>query len=533
MSTSDIVAVQVLANAMRTIANEVETALVRAAYSPVIKESFDCSAAVISPSGEYWAQADAIPGQLGVLSVATLGLVEKYGKPLRAGDILLSNDPYLGCPHLNDFVSVAPVVKDGTLLAYVSTLAHYTDIGGKTPGSMPADATEIYQEGLRLPPRLLFSGGRIVDEVVDLLLANTRTPDYLRGDLSAQVAASKLGLRRISELVAELGGDTVRERMADYFDYTERLASVQFEAFRPGSYTASRFVDNPELDSAAEPSQVIADVTVHNGRIKVDFSRSGDQVARPINCVVANTISATLVAVRCMLDRDVPINGGLQRLFEVTAREGCLLNPRLPAPVGARAIVANLAFTTVVDCLGQAAPSRAAASSSGGSTMPYTWMPDGSARILIDNSLRGGTGASVRRPGMAAIDSAPTNATNYPVEVLEQEYPVRVEHNEIRRGSGGAGRHPGGDGMRRGVRFLEPGVLSIRGHAHQFPPRGSGGGEDGQPARFWLVRGEDRVPLPPQASGVPTRAGDTFIAETPGGGGFGPVPTPEGKKEEA
>jgi N-methylhydantoinase B/oxoprolinase/acetone carboxylase alpha subunit len=528
----DDVTMHILANFFKTTVNEAEAALVRAAYSPIIKESFDCSVAIVSPAGEYWAQADAVPGQLGVLAPATVEVIAKHAAthstPLRDGDIVLSNDPYLGCPHLNDFVSVQPVYAEGILLCYVATLAHYTDIGGKTPGSMPADATEIYQEGIRLPPRLIMQDGAVDESTVELLMANSRTPDFLRGDLHAQIAASSLATRSVLDAVRRYGAHDVVSYLDRYLDYTERLIRAQLNAFRPGHYTASRPVDWLFDEGAAgdgAPAHIVVDLTVSEDGLLVDFSRSIDQVDKPINAVASNAEAAALGGVRAMLEPHTPITGGLQRVYSTATRAGSILDPVLPAPVGARAIVAAAAFHGVVDCLGQAYPPRAAASSSGGSTMPYTWMSTArngaKSVLLVDNSLRGGAGATATSDGGSAIDNSLTNATNYPAEVLEQDYPVRIERNEIRRGSGGNGVHRGGDGLTRAVRFLEPGVLSIRGHHDHFPPQGSAGGHDGAPAEFWLRRDGVDIPLPGTATAVPTLADDVFIAHTPGGGGYG------------
>ena len=528
----DDVTMHILANYFKTTVNEAEAALVRAAYSPIIKESFDCSVAIVSPTGEYWAQADAVPGQLGVLAPATIAVVAKHAasqpNPLCPGDIVLSNDPYLGCPHLNDFVSLQPVFAGDTLLCYVATLAHYTDVGGKTPGSMPADATEIYQEGLRLPPRLIMHEDAIDESTVELLMANSRTPDFLRGDLHAQIAASKLATRSVLDAVRRYGADQVLSYLDRYLDYTERLIRAQLNAFRPGTYTASRPVDwlyDGKAPDEGVPAHVVVDLTVSAEGLHIDFSRSVDQVDKPINAVASNAEAAALGGVRAMLEPHTPITGGLQRVYATQTRTGSILDPVLPAPVGARAIVAAAAFHVVVDSLGQAYPPRAAASSSGGSTMPYTWMStarkDGRSVLLVDNSLRGGAGATATADGGSAIDNSLTNATNYPVEVLEQDYPVRIERNEIRRGSGGSGAHDGGDGLTRAVRFLEPGVLSIRGHHDHFPPEGSAGGLDGSTAEFWLRRNGEDIRLPGTATAVPTLADDVFIAHTPGGGGYG------------
>jgi N-methylhydantoinase B len=523
----DPVTTQVVGNLIKTIADEVEVAMIRASYSPVIKESFDCSAGILSLAGEYWGQADAIPLQVAVLTAVQRHALDVMpAHTLAPGDLLITNDPSVGAPHLNDFVVLAPVFVDEVPVAFVATLMHHTDVGGKAPGSMPADATELFQEGIRVPLRKLVSGGRRDDGLVELLLANTRTPHNLRGDLEAQVSATELGVRRLQEAAARFGRERLVVAISAYLDYTEALVRRGIgDGLAPGRYTASRLVEDPAPsaeDDVPPIATIVADVEVGDGTIAVDFSRSSAQVPLPINVVASNSAAVSLIALRCMLPADIPSNGGVQRALTVRTRPGTIMNPTLPAPVGARALAAAIGFDVVLECLAQAAPERAVATASGGTTMPYTWMPaSGRGGILVDNSLTGGYGARARADGLDAVDNTVTNAMNYPAEVMEQEHPVLVERHELRAGSGGAGRFRGGHGLRRAVRLLEDGILSVRGHRHRYGPAGLFGGEPGHVTAFWLERDGVRLPLPPQASGIPTKAGDVFIAETPGGGGLG------------
>jgi N-methylhydantoinase B len=523
----DPVTMQIVGNYCRTVTNEVEVAMIRAAYSPVIKEAFDCSAGIVDPSSEFWAQADAIPVQCSVLATVHRAMLEAYDEPLEPGDILFTNDPWAGCPHLNDFVSIAPVFAGNEIVTYICTLMHQTDVGGKTPGSMPADATEIFQEGVRIPVQRLFTRHGFNEPVLRILLANSRTPTSFRGDLSAQVAGTRLGIRRIEEAIDRFGKEGLVAHARAYVDYSERRVRDGLRRLKPGSYSASRRVDGPDYDSEDDGIVVVADMTVDDGHVSVDFSRSSAQVPRPLNCVLSNAIAPSLVALRCMLEHDVPMNGGLQRALSVTCEQGRILNPVLPAPVGARAMVASLAYDCVLECLGQAAPGRACATSSGGTTMPFVWAPETTPgvepRILVDNSLTGGTGARAGADGMDAVDNTVTNAMNYPAEMLEQEYPALVERHELRTDSGGQGQFRGGQGLRRVLRFLEPGRLALRGHRHQYPPPGLAGGQPGAASRFAIERAGTRIAVSPQSSAIATERDDRLIAETPGGGGFGNV----------
>lgn len=530
----DTVTTQVVGNLLKTIADEVEVAMIRTSYSPVIKESFDCSAGILGANGEYWGQADAIPLQVAVLSSVLKKTLERIPlTSLDPGDILITNDPEVGAPHLNDFIALAPVFSGDTPIAFVATLMHHTDVGGKTPGSMPADATELFQEGFRVPTRKLVRDGEFDLPLIDLLLANTRTPKNLHGDLYAQVAATQLGVRRLDETISRFGARRLIQAITQYLDYTEQLVKLAIrEVLTPGSYSASRPIEEPSLTPDRDPiATIVAEVVVGEGSVTVDFSRSTDQVQLPINVVESNSVAVSLIALRCMIGRDIPSNGGLQRALKVLVRRGSIMNPVLPAPVGARALAAAIAYDAVLECLAQAAPARAIATSSGGTTMPFTWMPtSGRGRILVDNSLTGGCGARSDGDGLSAVDNSVTNAMNYPAEVMEQEHPVIVQRHELRAGSGGAGRFRGGLGLRREVRLLEAGVLSVRGYRHRVGPPGLLGGQPGAPTRFWLHRDAEEIRIAPQASGIVTRAGDVFVAETPGGGGLG---VPAERKGEA
>jgi N-methylhydantoinase B len=527
MPDIDPVTTQVVGNLLKTVADEVEVAMIRASYSPVIKESFDCSAGILSVDGEYWGQADAIPLQVAVLTAVQRHALQAMPlSELAPGDILITNDPRVGAPHLNDFVALAPVFCDGVPTAFVATLLHHTDVGGMAPGSMPADATELFQEGIRIPLRKLVEDGRQDERLIELLIANTRTPENLRGDLQAQVSAMQLGVRRFQDAAARFGRERLVAAIEAYLDYTEQLTRHGIRnTLTPGTYAATRFIEDPNPaaeDDAPPVASIVAEVTIGDGMVSVDFTRSSAQVPLPINVVESNSAAVSVIALRCMLPNDIPSNGGLQRALTVRTRSGSIMNPTLPAPVGARALAAAIAFDAVMECFAQASPAHAVATSSGGTTMPFTWMPvSRNGGILVDNSLTGGYGARAAGDGLSAVDNTVTNAMNYPAEVMEQEHPVLVERHELRAGSGGAGRYSGGVGLRRAVRLLEDGILSVRGFRHRIGPPGVFGGGSGAVTSFALRRDGIELPLPTQASGIPTRAGDVFVAETPGGGGLG------------
>jgi len=519
-SARSAVTLQVFGNALHGLANELQVSMIRAAYSPIIKEMFDCSAGLLSPEGEYLALADGIPLQLGVLSTVVRELAP-LARELEPGDVLVTNDPATGSPHLNDYLTVAPVIVDGYLAGYVSTLMHHADVGGKTPGSMPADATEMFAEGMRCPPVRLVRGGRVNEELMSVLLANSRLPDSMRGDLDAQIAGTLVGVERMTRLVRRHGPEAFDRLRRDYLDYCEALVRAELIEFRPGTYTAARVLElHHDPDETPESVRVQAEVNVaEDGTLTIDLSGSDPQIALPFNVVLSNSRSAALVALRCFLSAELPMNAGIERCVRVTCQPGRVTNPELPAPVGARAALAALVNEAMVDAMGQAHGSLRAAGSSGGTTMPYVWAhADG---ILIDNSTTGGMGATSRHAGASVVDNCVTNAMSYPNEVLEQDHPLLIEEVRLRRGSGGAGRHDGGDGLVRRVRFLADGVLSLRGYRTISGPPGADGGDDGAVSRWTLVRDGRERRLAPQETGIATLPGDVLVIETPGGGGFG------------
>jgi N-methylhydantoinase B len=527
---ADAVTLQVFGNAVKGLANELQVAMIRAAYSPIIKEMFDCSAAILTVDGEYLAMADGIPLQLGVLSTVTRN-VAASGLPLREGDVILTNDPWLGSPHLNDFLTVAPVVVDGEIVAFVTTLMHHADVGGKTPGSMPADATEMFQEGIRCPAAKVIDSHSTNSTLLDLLVVNSRLPVSMRGDLEAQLAGTVTGVKRLQGLVTAQGAGEFHRVSRLFLDYCEELVRLELQDLRPGTYSASRAL---ELRSVADDPprfvNIAAETTVSDDRrIDIDLSRSDEQIAAPFNVVLSNSRSAALVALRAFIPAEVPINAGLERHVRVTCEPGRVTNPTLPAPVGARAALAALVHETMLATLSQAHAVTHAASSSGGTTMPYVWAHR--SGILIDNTITGGVGATAEGPGACVADNSVTNALGYPTEIIEQDHPVILEEVSVRRGSGGEGLHAGGDGMIRRVRFLEAGRLSLRGHRTVAGPAGADGGGSGATARFTLVRDDKAIDLAPQATDFETKPGDVLVILTPGGGGYGVATTTRAEKE--
>ncbi|MFN8174181.1 MAG: hydantoinase B/oxoprolinase family protein [Solirubrobacteraceae bacterium] len=508
-ATIDPVTLSVLSSALAGIAEEMGTLLVRGAYSSNIKERRDCSAALFDGAGELVAQAEHIPVHLGAMPEAVAAVIEREPEP---GDVFLLNDPYTGGTHLPDLTLVSPVEARDGRLAYAVTRAHHSDVGGMRPGSMPADSRDIYQEGLVLPPLRLVRGGETVREALELVLANVRTPAVRRGDLAAQLASNRLAATRLAELAGRVGLQTLRAGIAAVRDYAARRALEAVAAIPDGRYEASGELEGDGTGEDDIPLRVA--VTVEGGRLTVDFAGSAPQVAGNVNCPLAVTRSACCFALRVVLPGDVPVNAGTYAPLRIVAEPGLVVHARAPAAVVAGNVETSQRIAdTVLLALSQALPLPA----QGQGTMNNVVL--GGEGWTYYETIGGGQGASAAGPGPSGVHVGMSNTLNTPVEALELEFPLRVERAELAYGTGGAGRHRGGDGIVRAVRALEPCWLSLLTDRRRHRPAGADGGEPGA-AGSNALNGE---PLPPKAS-VALGPGDLLEVRTPGGGGWGPPP---------
>ncbi len=483
---------QVLGSALAAVAEEMGAVLVRSAFSANIKERRDCSTALFAADGRMIAQAEHIPVHLGAMPEAVAAVRVHRPEP---GDVFVLNDPFTGGTHLPDVTIVSR-----TEVGYAVSRAHYADVGGAEPASLPAGSTDIYQEGLVLPPV------RLTDEVVAILLANMRNPDERRGDLRAQLASHRLAERRLAELCERRGRDRVVAAMDELYAYSERRVRAAIAALPDGRYEASDVLEAPDGELV-----VRAAVTIAGEEIAVDFAGTDPQHAGNLNCPLAVTRSAVYFVVRCLTDPDLPASGGAFAPVTVSAPEGSLVNARPPAAVVAGNVETSSRIVDVLfGALGQALPVPA----QGQGTMNN--LTFGNRNFTYYETIAGGQGACPDADGPSAVHVAMSNTLNTPVEALELAYPLRVERYALRLGSGGKGRFRGGDGVVREITPLEACRVSILSERRLRGPGGAGGGESGSPGRN-LVGGEE-VP------GKLTRAlapGESVTIETPGGGGFG------------
>ncbi len=505
----DPVSLQVMANALRAVAEEMEAALVRSAFSPNIVERRDCSTAIFDGEGRMVVQSASIPVHLGAMPEAVAAARERGAAP---GEVWLVNDPYRGGTHLPDLTMISALPLDGGTAAYAVTRAHHADVGGMAPGSMPAGSRDLLQEGLVIPPVRIVRDGAPVSDVVNLVLANSRAPGEREGDLRAQLAAHRLAERRLAEVAARHGTGRVREAFGALLDYAERRTRAAIAEMPDGRYEAAEALEG---DGVTEDDLWIrVAVTIAGDRMVVDFEGTDAQGPGNCNCPPAVTRSAVYFVVRCVTDPDIPASAGAFAPVEVRAPEGTLVNARPPAAVAGGNVETS---SRIVDAVTAALGAAIDVPAQGQGTMNNLTL--GGAGFTYYETLGGGQGASGRADGPSGVHVAMSNTLNTPVEALETAYPLRVEAYRLRRGSGGAGRHRGGDGVERRIRLLVNAEASVIAERRRRGPAGRQGGHDGSPGRTSL---NDET-LPAKWLGF-VRAGDVLGIETPGGGGHGPPP---------
>jgi N-methylhydantoinase B len=521
----DPVRLEMYRHLLSALTEEMGATLRRAAYSPNIKERRDYSCALFDGAASPVAMGDHMPVHLGAMPMSVAAALAELG-PLGAGDVAALNDPFRGGTHLPDITLIAPVYVAGgdTPLAYVAARAHHADVGGMTPGSMPL-AREIFQEGLRIPPVRLVRGGERVEDVWRVVLANVRTPGEREGDLAAQVASLGAGRRRLLELVARRGEAEVGAAMAGLLEYADRVLRAGIALIRDGVYEAGDALEDDGF--GARDLAIRVRVEVRGEEIEADFTGSAPQATGGVNAVAAITASAARYAVRAVVERllgeALPAGGGAMTALRVVAPEGTIVAARPPASVAGGNVETSQRITDVMlTALAAAVPAVAAAQSQGtmnnltvGGEDPRTGEP-----FAYYETMGGGMGGGADGPGLSGVHVHMSNSLNTPIEALEHAYPFRVREYSIRRGTGGAGRHRGGDGLRRDLQLLAGGEVSLLTERRRLPPAGLAGGEDGAVGRNVLIRDGEEQELPGKVT-LLVRAGDTVSLRSPGGGGWG------------
>jgi N-methylhydantoinase B len=517
----DPIRLEIFKNLFHSVAEEMGAALRRSAFSPNIKERRDYSCAVFDAAGDVLAMGDHMPVHLGSMPRSVQAALHAFR--LDPGDVALLNDPYAGGTHLPDLTLVMPVfaARSRTPLFYVANRAHHADVGGAHAGSMGL-SREIFEEGLRIPPVKIMEKGCTARDAMAMLLANVRTPREREGDLTAQIAACRIGERRLIGMAEKYGSREVLAYGRHLLDYSARMMAATIAAIPDGVYRAEDFLDDDGV--ADEPLRIAVAIRIRGKSAEVDFTGSAPQCAGSVNAVAAITESAVFYVFRCLLDEEVPATSGLMRTVRVIAPEGTIVNARLPAAVaGGNVETSQRIVDTLLKALSRAIPSRIPAASQGTmNNLTFGGLDPrhGGAPFAYYETIAGGTGGGPGHAGNHGTHSHMTNTLNTPVEVLEHVYPVRVHRYALRKGSGGRGEFPGGDGIIREIEMLtevQAGILSER---RKRRPYGLAGGSPGAHGKNELILKDCMQPLPSKAT-FRAPAGGLIRIETPGGGGWG------------
>ncbi len=518
---------EIFKNLFHSVAEEMGAALRRAAFSPNIKERRDYSCAMFDAAGQVLAMGDHMPVHLGSMPMSVAAA--RAAMRLRPGDIALLNDPFAGGTHLPDLTMVMPVYLSGgrVPMFYVANRAHHADVGGAQAGSM-GPAREVFQEGLRVPPVKIMEHGRLCRDVLAVLLANVRTPREREGDLTAQIAACRIGERRLGEIVARYGRAQVAAYGRHLLDYSAAMMRAVLRDIPRGRYRGEDYLDDDGVSD--KPLRVAVTVRVRAGEAEVDFSGTSRQCAGSVNAVEAIAYSAVFYVFRCLLDEQVPATSGLMRPIRVLAPQGTLVNALPPAAVaGGNVETSQRIVDTLLRALARAIPKRIPAASQGtmnnltcGGTDPR----ENGGPFAYYETIGGGMGARPGLDGLSGIHTHMTNSLNTPVEVLEHAYPVRVRRYAIRRGSGGRGAWRGGDGIVREIELLTETQVGLLCERRRFGPYGLAGGEPGAKGKNELIV-KGRVRRLPSKCSFYAPGGAVVRVKSPGGGGWG---TPARKK---
>lgn len=519
----DPITVEVVRNKLEGIANEMQQTLLRSSFSPIVKEGLDASSSLFTIRGETLAQSISIPIHLATLIPIIEKILQVYPpSTMKPGDVYCMNDPYLGGTHLPDVALVQPVFVNGRPIAISATMTHHQDMGGMSPGSVPTNATEIFQEGLRLPPLKFREAGQYNETLVAIIRQNVRIPDAVMGDFNAQLAACNVGARRMAELAGELGENHALAIFDELLDRSEKLTRAALRTVPEGTYRYVDFNDNDGIDLDKNVRFEVA-VTVKDGTFHCDFSGSSPQVRGPFNCVPSGSLAAACYAVRAVTDPEIPTNAGCFRPITLVLPKGSVVNPVEPAPVNSRTATIKRITGCILGALKNVLPERVPADSSGELLilMFGGHHRDGSAYVTGE-LIAGGSGAGDKSDGVDVIETDVTNCMNLPVEAMEMDTPIRVHRIALRQDSGGAGKHRGGLGVVKEYEILDGDVsFTYRGERHFFAPQGAQGGGEGAKANAVIKRVDGAAEVIPSKMMATLRKGDRVVIETAGGAGNG------------
>ena len=519
----DLITVEVIRGALSYAAEEMGIALRKSAYSHNIKERMDHSCAIFDERRRLVAQAEHIPVHLGSMSFAVTTGLDSFAEELEDGDMLMFNDPYISGTHLPDVTLIAPVILRGEVIAYVANKAHHSDVGGKAPGSLPGDATELFQEGIIIPPVKFVKHGLLDEEIANIVLSNVRTPEIRMGDLRAQVAANNLGARRFLRLVDRYGLEVVNSSIEEIMSYSERRMRAQIAGMLPGEYEAEDYLESTGVSE--EPAKISVKVNIKGEEIDFDYSGTDSQVEGPVNAVLGVTMAGVYFVLMCVTDPTIPVNEGCYRPITIQVPKGSLLNPLRPAPVGGGNVETSQRNVDVLfKAFSQILPEKVCAAGQG--TMNNVCVggvdPKTRKQWVLYETIGGGYGG---RPGMDGVDGVHvhmTNTMNTPVEAIERAYPLRFLKYGLRKDSGGPGKWRGGCGIERSWQLLGPSaILSLQAERHEIKPWGLFGGKPASTGEAIVMKPSGDTILLKSKCTVGLSRGDVFVIRTPGGGGYG------------
>lgn len=514
---------EVIRNALLTVAEEMGVSLQRSAYSSNIKTRLDFACALFDSKCRNIVQALHIPSLLGAMVNLVPQVVESFGSDnFKPGDGIIVNDPHMGGTHLPDVTLVSPLFFGSKLFGYVANMAHHQDVGGMTPGSVPGNSTEIHQEGLIIPPTKLLEDGRIRKDILDLILSNVRSPRDRRGDYRAQVACNLLGIKRFTELVERYGSTTLERYMVEIMNYAERRMRAAIRMMPSGSYYAEDFLDSDGVTDKAV--KIAATVTIEGDELTVDLSEADKQGPGPVNATFGPTLSAVSYVFKCLGDPDIPVNDGMYRPLHIVAPEGSVVNAKHPAAVAGCWEVGQRVCDVIVKSLSKVLPEKVCAAGKGIiCNISFGGISPRSGKVYtFYETIGGGYGARPTKDGIDGIQYHLTNTQNAPVEEIELSFPVLIKRYELIPDSEGAGRYRGGLGMRRDYYFFsKSSTFSIQSDRAKFAPWGLFGGLDAIPSRY-VVNPDSNEPMYLSSkSTIRLKQGDIVSVQTPGGGGYG------------
>ena len=506
---------EVVWNALNYISEEMGIALKNTAYSPNIRDRHDHSCAILSPEGYLIAQAEHIPVHIGSMAIGlknTLEYLERDGIEIGREDIIIVNNPYISGTHLNDVTLIKPVYHGNRLIAYIANKAHHTDIGGKVPGSIGGDIRDLHDEGIVINPDFIVKNGKPNTRLIKKIMNRVRTPEYFKGDLMAQIAAIKIGEKRIKDLIERVGKESLINSYMDSLKYVEKYVRSRIrERLKPGIYSAEEYLEGYEEDLTIKVS-----IEVNSENVKIDFTGTSWEVEHPLNAVYGVTVSATTYTLKTILDPELPFNHGLYNVLGIYAPYKTILNPSYPHPVSAGNLETSQRIVdTIYRALAEASKYIPA-----GACGSMNNIMLGSKNWAFYETIGGGYGG---RPGLDGVDGVHTNMTNTlntPIEIMEREYPIQFVEYGLRVDSCGYGKYRGGLGITRAFKLLSKATLTIVASRIRYNPYGLKGGEPGESGEHYIIRKGKRIDIGPYTT-IQLKRGDIVYINTPGGGGYG------------